>query len=99
MRSQQYLMPVRFDRTRYAIQSAKRALFIAGLVVATIQFDISPVLHGAAAHLEETRDRAVLERMPASEFAGSLSGAGAGRASPADVPELKHRMGYLEFED
>jgi hypothetical protein len=99
MRSQQYLMPVRFDRTRYAIQSAKRALLVAAVVAVAVQFDLSPVLHGAAAHHDEAPGGASFKRMPALEFTGSVGAGGVGRGLPPNEPESKHRMGYLEFED
>jgi hypothetical protein len=99
MRSQKCLVPVRFNRTLYAIQSVKRALLVAVIGAAVIQFDLSPVLHGAAAHLDEAPNRAVFKRMPTMEFTGSLGDAGAGRASPVGDPEMKHRLGYVEFED
>jgi hypothetical protein len=99
MRSQQRLVPVRFNRSLHAIQSAKRAILVAVIGTAVVQFDLSPVLHGAAAHLDEAPNRAAFEHAPAMEFTGSLGDAGAGRASPAGDSAMKYRVGYVEFED
>jgi hypothetical protein len=99
MRSLKYVEPVRFNWPIHGTQPAKRSLIVAVIGAAIIQFDLSPVLHGAAAHLEEAPSRAVFERMPTFEFTGSLGDAGAGRTSPARDPEVKHRVGYVEFED
>ena len=99
MRSQKFVVPVRFNRCLYAVQSAKRALLVAVIGAAAIQFDLSPVLHGAAAHLDEAPNRAAFEQMPAMEFTGSLGNAGVGWATTASDPEMKYRIGYVEFED
>jgi hypothetical protein len=98
MRSQKYVVPVRFNRPIHAIQSAKRAFLVVIIGAAIIQFDLSPVLRGAAAHLDDA-NRAAFEQMPAMEFTGSLGGARAGRATTASDPEMKYRVGYVEFED
>jgi hypothetical protein len=98
MRSQHYRVPVPFNRALHAIQSAKRKILVAMIGAAVVQFDLSPVLHGAAAHLDDA-NRAAFEQMPAMEFTGSLGGAGAGRATRVGDPEIRYRAGYVEFED